>query len=366
MKPRERVLTALKRGVPDKVPWVENDIDENLQVEIMEATEFTPGDLCEKLGMDGFGYHFPLGGGATATQALQGAVGFKEGYYYPKKVTFDFVPPWIAEMGMDEKTGRTFVKKGLLTSKESLRLFDEYLPDPDHPARYEQVAKWIARFKGDYAVFGRIRCGSASTLESMGIMEFSYNVYDNPDLVKEIHRRFSEWSARVVEHLNKLDFDFLWVNDDLADTKAPFMSRAMYQEFFLPYQKMVAGAIKKPWIYHSDGNLMPILDDLLTLGMTGLHPIQPSAMDIGKVKALYGNQVCLLGNIDLDYTLTLGTPEEVEKEVKERIAVAGQGGGYIITSANSLPDYCKTENVWAMSRAIQKYGKYPLDPNLLK
>jgi uroporphyrinogen decarboxylase len=50
----------------------------------------------------------------------------------------------------------------------------------------------------------------------------------------------------------------------------------------------------------------------------------------------------------------------VDKEVKERIAVAGQGGGYIITSANSLPDYCKTENVWAMSRAIRKYGKYPL------
>ena len=366
MKPRERVLTALKRGIPDRVPWIENDIDENLQVKIMGTTEFTPGDLCKKLGMDGFGYHFPLGGGATATQALQGAVGFKEGYYFPKKVTFDFVPPWIAEMGSDEKTGRTYVKKGLLTSKDSLKLFDQYLPDPDHPARYEQVAKWISQFKGDYAVFARIRCGSASTLESMGIMEFSYNVYDNPDLVKEIHRRFSEWSARVVEHLNRLDVDFLWVNDDLADTKAPFMSRAMYQEFFLPFQKIVAKAIKKPWVYHSDGNLVPILDDLLTLGMTGLHPIQPSAMDIGKIKALYGKKVCLLGNIDLDYTLTMGTPEEVEQEVKARIAVAGPGGGYIITSANSLPDYCKTENVLAMSRAIQKYSKYPLDPNLLK
>ncbi|HSB07448.1 MAG TPA: uroporphyrinogen decarboxylase family protein, partial [Thermodesulfobacteriota bacterium] len=97
-----------------------------------------------------------------------------------------------------------------------------------------------------------------------------------------------------------------------------------------------------------------------------LHPVQPSAMDIKQVKAQYGGRICLLGNIDLDYTLTLGTPEEVDKEVKERIAVAGQGGGYIITSANSLPDYCKTENVWAMSRAIQKHGKYPLDPNLLK
>ena len=111
------------------------------------------------------------------------------------------------------------------------------------------------------------------------------------------------------------------------------------------------------------GDAKSILD-LLTLGMAGLHPIQPAAMDIGEVKAKYGGRVCLLGNIDLDYTLTQGTPEEVDREVKERIAVAGGGGGYIITSANSLPNYCKTENVWAMSRAIRKYGTYPLDPHL--
>jgi hypothetical protein len=61
MKPRERVMTALKRGIPDQVPWIENDVEEDLQVRIMGTTEFTPGELCEKLGMDGFGCHFPLG-----------------------------------------------------------------------------------------------------------------------------------------------------------------------------------------------------------------------------------------------------------------------------------------------------------------
>ena len=144
------------------------------------------------------------------------------------------------------------------------------------------------------------------------------------------------------------------------------MSPTMYQEFFLPYQKMVAQAIQKPWVFHSDGNLMPILDDLLTLGMAGLHPIQQAAMDIGKVKSRYGKRICILGNIDLDYTLTRGTPQEVEREVRDRIAVAGEGGGYIITSANSLPNYCKTENVLAMAAAIRKYGNYPLNPDLLK
>jgi len=365
MKPRERILTALKRMTPDKVPWIENDIEEGLQEKIMGTTHFTPGELCEKLGMDGFGYHFPTGGKTSAGQAFQAAVGFKESYYYPQKVTFDFVPPWIAEMGVTED-GRTFIKKGLLTSPDSLKLFDEYLPDPDHPARYERVANWLAEYKKDYAVFARVRLGSASLLESMGIIEFSYNLYDQPDLVKEVHRRFSEWSAKVVEHLNQMDFDFYWANDDLADTKQPWMSKAVYQEFFLPYQKIVANAMKKPWVFHSDGNLFPLLDDLITLGMNGIHPIQPAAMDIAQMKAKYGDRVCILGNIDLDYTLTLSPPEEVDREVKERIAVAGQGGGYIITSANSLTDYCKVENVRAMAQAIKKYGNYPLNPNSLK
>ena len=128
---------------------------------------------------------------------------------------------------------------------------------------------------------------------------------------------------------------------------------------------MVVNAMKKPWVFHSDGNLFPLLEDLLSLGMNGIHPIQPSAMEIKRVKTEYGNRICILGNIDLNYTLTLGTPEEVEKEVKERIAVAGPGGGYIISSANSLTDYCKPENVWAMAHAIKKYGRYPLDLNLL-
>jgi hypothetical protein len=80
MKPRERVLTALRRGVPDRVPWVENDIEEELQGRIMGTTEFTPGELCAKLGMDGFGYHFPMGEKAKAGQSMQGAVGFKQSY----------------------------------------------------------------------------------------------------------------------------------------------------------------------------------------------------------------------------------------------------------------------------------------------
>lgn len=351
-------MTALRRGQPDRVPWLEGSFDELLQTRIMGGrTDYTPGELCSALGMDGFGYRFPTVGVGLARQALEPPKSTKDAYYFPKKISFDFSPPWIADMSVDAN-GRSFIKKGLLVDRASLKLFDEFLPDPDHPARYEQIAQWLEAYREDYAVFARVRLGTANTIESMGLDVFSLMLYDDPGLVKEIHGRFSQWTVRVLEHLNKLDFDFYWAFDDHADTRMPWVNMEMYEEFLYPYQKTVADAMNRPWAMHSDGNLFPILDGLLKLGMSAIHPIQPSAMDIAKMKALYGPKVCMIGNIDLDYTLTLGTPEEVDKEVQERIAVAGKGGGYIISSANSLTNYCKTENVLAMSKALQKYGKY--------
>lgn len=138
------------------------------------------------------------------------------------------------------------------------------------------------------------------------------------------------------------------------------MSPKVFREFFLPHMKEVAKTIKKPWVFHSDGNISLILDDLMELEMDALHPIQPDVMDIGEIKKKYGDRLCIIGNIDLHYTLTRGSPEEVDSEVKERILTAGPGGGYIISSAMTLADYCKTENVYAMSKAIQDYGTYPL------
>ena len=360
MTPRERVLSALTRKVPDQVPFMENDIEEPLQVELMGRKDFTPDELAEKLGLDAFGFHYPSGGYAGTGQSMQGGDAFHDAYYCPRKITFDFVPPWVAEMGV-EADGRNYIKKGLLVDDASLTLFDDFLPDPHHQSRYDQIAEWISQYKGKYAVFARIRLGAASTINSMGLDNLSYAMFDNPKLVHEVHSRFSEWSAQVVEYLNEMDFDFFWANDDIADNKAPWFSPSMFREFFLPHMKVVTDAIKKPWIYHSDGNLFPIMDDLLSLGMNGIHPIQPGPMDLEKMKHEYGGRVCLVGNIDLDYTLTLGTPKEVDTEVKERIRVAAPGGGYIVSSANSLADYVKSENALAMAKAVKKYGKYPIN-----
>mgnify|MGYP000881570321 CR=1 FL=1 len=282
MTPRQRVMTALARGIPDRVPWMEGSVEESLQVELMDGrNDYTHGELCRRLGMDAFGWSVPSGGVARASQAaFAGPEVAKASFYHPTSVTFDFTPPWIAEMGRDSRSGRLFVKKGLLTGRDKLRLFDEFLPDPHHPARYDAVAEWIARYREDFAVFARIRLGTASTIESMGLDIFSIMLYEDPDLVMEIHRRFSQWCAAVVEHLNGMDFDFYWAFDDIADTKASWIDPAMYEQFLMPHQRLVTDTIRRPWVYHSDGNFLPVIEQVLSLGMSAIHPLQPSAMDI--------------------------------------------------------------------------------------
>jgi 5-methyltetrahydrofolate--homocysteine methyltransferase len=102
------------------------------------------------------------------------------------------------------------------------------------------------------------------------------------------------------------------------------------------------------------------MDDLIECGFQGFHPVQPNCMDIDAVKAKWGDSMCLLGNINLDSTLTLGSPQDVRAEVYERIRTIGPGGGYMVSSSNSVTDYVPVENMRAMFDATFEFGQYPI------
>ena len=83
-------------------------------------------------------------------------------------------------------------------------------------------------------------------------------------------------------------------------------------------------------------------------------------MDSKEVKEKYGDKVCLLGNIEIGEILTLGTPEDVDAEVRQKIRTLAPGGGYTVGSSNTVAHYVKLENFKAMIEATRKYGKYPI------
>jgi uroporphyrinogen decarboxylase len=122
----------------------------------------------------------------------------------------------------------------------------------------------------------------------------------------------------------------------------------------------MAKAVDKPMVYHTDGKIDMVIEDLLATGIDGWHPVEKQAHDINEIKAQYGDRIALLGNIDLQYTLTKGTPEEVDEEVRTRIRDLGSGGGYCVSSGNSIPEYVPIDNYAAMLEATYKYGKYPI------
>jgi uroporphyrinogen decarboxylase len=147
------------------------------------------------------------------------------------------------------------------------------------------------------------------------------------------------------------------------------MSPQHFRQFVLPYLKRSIDAAHDegvPFIKHTDGNIWAILDDLVQAGIDALDPIEPAAgMDIGEVKAKYGDRIAVIGNVDCSFVLTRGTVEEVEEAVKETIAKASPGGGHILASSNSIHPAVKPENYKAMVEAARKFGRYPIDPELV-
>jgi uroporphyrinogen-III decarboxylase len=200
----------------------------------------------------------------------------------------------------------------------------------------------------------------------MGQEFFSLALYDQPDLVDELLHRYASWSAAVVRRVCAMGFDVVWTADDIAFKSGLLFSPRMFRERILPHVRKVAENITVPWIFHSDGNLTAVLDDLVDLGIAGLHPVEPGAMDIRALKRRYGRRLCLIGNVDLN-TLGAGTPAQVEAEVAALIAGVAPEGGYILGSGNSLASYCRIENIRAMIAARERFGTYPikapLDPD---
>ena len=151
-------------------------------------------------------------------------------------------------------------------------------------------------------------------------------------------------------------------NDDWGFKTQPMLSPAQLRQYVFPWLKTVGDLCKKmdiPLIFHSDGNLTAVVDDIVAAGVNGLHPIQPNAMDIITLKKNYGDRLCFLGNIDMDI-MTRGTEKDVAELVMKNLRNIAPGGGYLLGASNSVPEYIPLKNYNAMRETALKYGKYPI------
>jgi uroporphyrinogen-III decarboxylase len=338
MTSRERVLAALRRREPDRVPYCELGVDRS---------------LAQRL----------LGWGAPATQASNleaNAYTVDEAkalaaFLRLDNITYVLRAPVYArkEAGRD---GRLFYGEGLIKTAADLPRLE--LPDPYDDSLYAGAEAFL-REKGDYSAWFVTRVGIFPTMLSLGTENFCTALYDDRPFVETVLDRYVDWIVVVAERVCRMGFDVFASTDDMAFNTAPFFSPAVFREVVLPRYRRVAEKITLPWILHSDGNILPFADDLISVGVIGLHPNERAAVDIREVKRTYGDRVCVLGNIDLNL-LGMGSPDAVDREVHDLIRDVGPGGGYIVTSGNSLAGYLLPGNVLALSRAVQRYGRYPI------
>ena len=210
----------------------------------------------------------------------------------------------------------------------------------------------VVQIPDPYKISWRLRGGMEPLL-----MEYA----TSPRLIHGLKRIATDYCLVAMDMAADLGVDVIVMPGDLAGEENLIMSPAHYREFIKPYQaEIVQHAHDRGLkiIKHSDGNMWPILDDLIEIGFDGFHPVQPQSMDIGEVKQHLAGKACVLGNIDCRELLVYGTEAEVEASVEETIEAAAPGGGYIICSSNSIHPSCKPENFIALTRAAHRFGSY--------
>ena len=263
------------------------------------------------------------------------------------------------------KTTRMWANEseGVITDMASLEAFE--WPDPDTAYDYDNIEK-IGRLLPDGAKM-IINVGYVFTAPSMlmSLEKFCISSAQGDPVVAELIRRVGETQLRVVENL--LEFDCVGVvrmPDDLAYTGGTLVSPNFLREYVFPWNKRIGKLVRDKgllYMYHSDGRLWKVLDDLVDCGFHSIHPCEPASMDIDEVKRKYGGRLCICGNINLDSTLTLGTPDDVVEEVKLRLRTVGPGGGYCCGTSNSVPEYVPFANYKAMVETVQRFGAYPIN-----
>ncbi len=352
---RDRVLTALNHETPDRCP---------MQI------SFTP-EFAERLrtdmGRSGQAPHNPHGGGNTYAleraldeDLLLTSVGWANSYYAGEDYTDEWGVRWKAEP-YETKFGRGFyteIKQHPLADDCAIAQYRP--PDPGRPELYLEAERLIRELGTEYWIVGVTVTTIWETAWALrGLEQMLMDLITDPDLADTILDIPHKYHLAAAQKLTRMGVDMIWIGDDVGTQHGMLIAPALWRKYFKPRMARFISSLKaiNPSVkvaYHSDGDIYPIIPDLIEIGLDVLNPIQPASMDPARVKKEFGDKLCFWGTVDEQRTLPFGIPEEVAREVRERIATVGQNGGLIIGPTHHVQLDTPLENFWAMVEAIKK------------
>ncbi|NJD03736.1 MAG: hypothetical protein FIA99_14330 [Ruminiclostridium sp.] len=227
----------------------------------------------------------------------------------------------------------------------------------------EEIVKAYKAIAGNEFMLAGYADATASIPSGSNMMEYTYWLYEFPDEAKEKMRKNAVDNAEIGKKMIGLGAEIILMCSDYCFNNGPFLSPSMFREFVTPNLAYEIEQFRNAGAYtikHTDGNIMPILDQLAECRPNALHSIDPMAgVDIAEVKRLVGDKVCLVGNVNCALMQT-GTKEEIIDSAKYCIKHAAPGGGYVFSTSNVVFKGMPLENYLLMLGIRKKYGKYPI------
>ncbi len=300
MTARERAIAALELRQPDQVPTFELEFQ---LAEEMFGKPFVPAALRpEALAR--------MGAKEKETALYEAAVYMAQVY---ETLEYAIIPAYgPGDDGSVWREGRV---------NDDMRLFLRIL-------RELSGKRAMLAYHGD---------GTFAIPDGEQMMEFAYRLADEPEAVKAEAEAMANQAIERNKRLQEAGIECLLLCSDYCYNSGPFLSPAMFGEFIQPYLARIIEAARRDGLYtikHTDGNIMPILNQLVECRPHALHSIDPMAgVDIREVKRLVGDRVCLCGNVHCAAMQT-GTEQDVIDSATYCLTHGKPGGGYIYCTSN--------------------------------
>ncbi len=232
------------------------------------------------------------------------------------------------------------------------------------PEDWEKVKHWYAfdksrvnieklkeqkklRDQGYLTTFG-IPGGFDQPRQLLGEEELCIACYTEPEMITDMLNTMADTAIKTIEYVYDIvPIDYLSIHEDMAGKSGPLFGPKQVDEFMKPYYNKVWNEAKRAgaqiFCQDSDGNMNPILDNLLECGLTTVYPCEPgSGMDIVEIRKKYGKAFTLKGGID-KYALR-ADKEAIRKELEYKICDLTKGGGTIFALDHRIPNGVSLEN----------------------
>ena len=335
----ERVLRVLHHQEPDRVPHFEWLVDRKVRAALCPDAK-TMNEFAVRMGHD----------------AVIADPDFRKKPVSPGR--------WLSEWGY--VTQDTEEEHGIEVESpiKTFSDFERYTPPDLHiPGRYDSIEKTLRDYPGK-AVIVHLNDVFSLPRYWMGYENLLMAIAAEPELVQAMVDLSVKLNLEMAKEIAARGVKIVYTGDDYAGNTGPLMSPKHFRQLFHPGLCRVMGGYKELGLYvikHTDGKLWSILDMIVDSGIDCLDPIDPQAgMDLAKVKAQYGSRIALKGNVDCAELMTFGTPGQVVEATKEAMRQGAPGGGFILSSSNSIHSAVKPENYLALLLTWEQYRPYPI------